>query len=76
MPRNFDQEREQDLSFIIRGQDFKMRIVRPEVIATWEDEEMPDKSVDGLKYTDEKIKQFLENSDGSHERWDTLRARE
>ena len=76
MPRNFDQERSQDLEFVIREEKFKMRIVRPEVIASWEDEEMPSKSVDALKYTDEKIKMFLENSDGSHERWDELRKRE
>ena len=76
MPRNFDEERQFDPEFILRGQTFRMKIVRPEVIAEWEDSPIPDKSVDAIAYIDNKIKQFIENSDGSHERWDTLRQNE
>lgn len=74
MPRNFDTERNFDPVFIIRGQEFRMKIVRPEVIGEWEDSPVPEKSVDAIKYVDDKIKQFIENSDGSHERWDAIRA--
>jgi len=76
MPRNFDEERKQDLEFVIRGEKFTMKVVRPEVIAAWEDDETPTKSIEALEYTDDKIKLFLANSDGSHDRWDALRKRE
>jgi hypothetical protein len=76
MPRNFDEERQFDPVFIIRGESFRMKIVRPEVIAEWEDSPIPEKSVDAIKYIDDKLKQFIENTDGSHERWDALRAKD
>jgi hypothetical protein len=76
MPRNFDEERQKDLDFIIRGEKFRMKMVRPEVIGAWEDEPTPEKSIDALAYTSNRIKDFIENSDGSHDRWEALRARE
>jgi hypothetical protein len=76
MPRNFDDERQQDREFIIRGERFTMIMVRPEVIGAWEDEPTPEKSQDSIAFTSEKVKQFISNSDGSHERWEALRARE
>jgi hypothetical protein len=76
MARDFDQEFAQDLEFTIGGEKFLMRLVRPEVIASWEDEETPEKSVDALVYTDSKIKLFLDQTNGASERWDELRARE
>jgi hypothetical protein len=75
MPRDFDAEFAQDLEFTIGGEKFTMRLVRPEVIASWEDEDTPDKSIEALAYTDSKIKLFLDQN-GSAERWDALRARE
>lgn len=76
MARNFDEERQQDLGFIIRGENFTMVMVRPEVIGSWEDQDIPVKSMDAIAFTSDKIKQFISNSDGSHDRWDALRARE
>lgn len=74
MPKNFDVE--QDLEFTLAGETFKARIVRPEVIAAWEDQEIPEKSVDALKLNDERIELFLDQEDGNVERWRALRARE
>lgn len=77
MHRDFDQEFvAEDLSFTIGGETFKMRYARPEVLAAWEDEEIPDKSVDALALNDQRIKQFLDSSNGAGDRWDTLRDRE
>jgi hypothetical protein len=75
-PRNFDQDLSEDLEFIVAGETFKMKYVRPEVLAAWEDEEVADKSETALRQMDERIKLFLDNSNGAIERWDTLRARE
>jgi hypothetical protein len=76
--RNFDAELlEDDLSFQIGGEVFKMRYVRPEVLASWGDE-----LVDGisseelLKRQDERIASFLDGTDDSRDRWMKLRARE
>jgi hypothetical protein len=76
MPRDFDQEFSQDLEFKIAGESFKMRYVRPEVLASWEDESVSEKSEDAIKKIDERIKLFLDQSNGSGERWDSLRVRE
>jgi len=77
MHRDFDQEFvAEDLSFTIGGETFKMSYARPEVLAAWEDEDIPDKSVDALALNDARIKQFLDSSNGAGERWDALRARE
>jgi hypothetical protein len=76
MPRNFDQDLSEDLEFIVGGETFKMKYVRPEVLASWEDEPVSDKSENALKQMDERIKMFLDNSNGALERWDALRARE
>lgn len=73
MPRNFDEERDQDLDFVIRGEKFTVARVRPEVIGEWEDEATPEKSMDAITYTSDKVKGFILNSDGSHERWDAVR---
>ena len=77
MLRDFDQEFvAEDLEFKIGGESFKMAYVRPEVLAAWEDEDVPEKSADALVSTDTRIKMFLEPSNGAAERWDALRARE
>ena len=75
MPKDFDQDVEQDLSFTIGGETFKMRFVRPEVLAKWEDEPLEDKSEDVLKRQDARIIEFLDGED-SAERWTKLRERE
>lgn len=75
MPKDFDSDVEQDLSFTIGGETFKMRFVRPEVLAKWEDEPLEEKSEDVLKRQDLRIIEFLEGDDAT-ERWTKLRARE
>lgn len=74
MPKSFDLQ--QDLEFEIAGEKFLARIVRPEVIAAWEDEGIPEKSEDALKRTDERIEMFLDQSNGQLDRWRALRARD
>lgn len=74
MPKNFDELVKEDLTFVVAGESFTMHLVRPEVLAAWEDEEDPENSLESLKEADEKIKLFLAPED--HGRWDTLRARE
>lgn len=75
MPKDFDSDVEQDLSFTIGGENFKMRYVRPEVLAKWEDEPTDEKSEEVLKRQDLRIVEFLEGEDAS-EKWMKLRARE
>jgi len=75
-PRDFDQDLSEDLAFVIGGESFKMKYVRPEVLAAWEDEEVVQKSEEALKQMDDRIKLFLDNSNGALERWDALRARD
>ena len=74
--KNFDEILEQDLEFQVGGEQFKMRYVRPEVLASWEDEPMDEKSIDLLKKQDERIMLFLNGDDGSRDRYLALRARE
>src|SRR5512146_1138813 len=75
--RDFDSEYLiDDREFKVGGEVFKWRYVRPEVIAAWEDEPVSDKSADALRSTDDRIKLFLDASNGAAERWDALRARE
>lgn len=72
--RSFDNA--EDLTFEVAGEQFKMRTVRPEVLAAWEDAPVPPTAVEALKILDDRILSFLDNGDGSHERWTALRARE
>lgn len=74
--RNFDELLEDDLSFQIAGETFRMRYVRPEVLASWEDDSLDEKSADLLKRTDERIMVMLNGDDDSRDRWQKLRARE
>lgn len=73
--RNFDEDLDQDLGFQIGGESYRMRYVRPEVLASWEDEPLEEKSEDVLKRQDMRIVQFLETED-MRKRWMALRARE
>jgi hypothetical protein len=74
--RNFDEILEQDLEFQIGGEQFKMRYVRPEVLAVWEDEPIDEKSADLLKRQDDRIMVMLNGDDDSRERWLAMRNRE
>jgi hypothetical protein len=69
--RNFDLK--EDLSFEICGERFDMKIVRPEVLALWEDEKEPDSGVKALEIVDRRIVAFL--AEEQHDRWKALRKR-
>jgi hypothetical protein len=72
--RSFDMT--EDMEFEVGGEKFKMRTVRPEVLASWEDTPIPDSAVEALKALDDRILLFIDNGDGSHDRWKALRERE
>jgi hypothetical protein len=75
--RDFDQELEKDLSFKIRGETFTMRYVRPEVLQSWENENIEGANeADALKVLDERVLFFLDQNGDNAERWKALRARE
>lgn len=77
MPRNFDQEfKSEDLEFVIGGETFRMRYVRPEVLAAWEDDPDDLSAKDSLKLMDKRIELFLDQSNGAKERWQALRERD
>lgn len=73
--KNFDEGFDQDLEFVIQGQVFKMRYVRPEVLATWEDEPDDAKTDEILKRQDERICSFLADEEQA-KRWMDLRQDE
>jgi hypothetical protein len=83
MPKNFDELLADDLSFVVRGETFRMDYVRPEVLAAWEDED-DDSDADAkegdaaaqnaIARLDDRILGFLPDSE--KERWTSLRARE
>jgi hypothetical protein len=75
VPKDFDSDFDQDLSFKIGGEEFQMRWVRPEVLASWDEETDTDKTEDALKRIDSRIMAFLAN-DENRDRWTKLRANE
>lgn len=72
MARNFDELLAEDRTFIVRGQTFTWRDVRPEVLTSLGqiDTEKPDEI---WASQDDQILNFLVPED--HERWQNLRAR-
>lgn len=81
--KNFDELRESDLEFVLGGETFRMKYVRPEVLAEWEDEEEPETetAAERIERVDNRIIGFLDsssNGDGkdSVTRYRELRARE
>lgn len=86
MPRNFDEMIEADLTFVVSGETFTARYVRPEVLARWEDEVLAIDDKDeaerkqeqtaeaAIARLDRRIEDFLVPDDV--DRWRTLRARE
>lgn len=77
MARNFDDEMAQDLDFIVGGEAFTMRYVRPEVLAAWEDESEDDEESSDkiLKRQDERILAFL-SSEEDRKRYVAMRERD
>lgn len=73
--KDFDAELDQDLSFTIQGKNFKMRYVRPEVLASWEDEPDDAKSEDVLKRQDQRVLQFLATEE-DRKNWIAMREDE
>lgn len=71
--KNFDVEK--DLSFQVGGESFTMVVVRPEVLATWEDATIPESALEALKLIDERVGVML-GSNGQIEKWQALRARD
>ena len=65
----------QDLTFEVEGEKFTMFVVRPEVLAAWEDAAIPETAVDALKVIDERVCLML-GDNGQVERWHALRARD
>ena len=72
--RNFDIS--EDLSFEVCGEMFKMRLVKPEVLAKLQDNDVPETNMKALEILDEQITAFLDNSNGQIERWKAMRTRE
>ena len=75
--RNFDLD--VDMTFELCGEMFKMRLVKPEVLAKLQDAatgEANETNEKALVLLDEQIEAFLDNSNGQIERWRALRARE
>lgn len=81
MPKNFDDLVSNDRTFVVRGETFTWKDVRPEVLTAFEIEE-PEKDKDGnpvddggiWKSIDDQIMLFIVNED--QERWKALRARD
>lgn len=80
MARNFDDLVSQERTFVVRGETFTWRDVRPEILTAFQPSENGDDKKDpednsGIwKQLDEQIQLFLVPEDV--ERWTNLRARE
>ena len=66
----------EDLSFEVCGEMFKMRLVKPEVLATLQDNDVPETNMKALEVLDDQIEAFLDNANGQVERWKAMRKRE
>ncbi|GIV03730.1 MAG: hypothetical protein KatS3mg015_2560 [Fimbriimonadales bacterium] len=73
MPRNFDDLLSSDRTFIVRGETFTWRDVRPEVLTSFGEINGDDPNA-VWQAQDEQILQFLIPED--HERWKRLRKQE
>lgn len=72
--RKFDLN--EDLAFEVCGEMFKMRLVKPEVLAVLQDNAAPDTNVKALEIMDAQIEAFLDNANGQVERYRAMRKRE
>jgi hypothetical protein len=74
MPRNFDDVLPSDRTFVIRGETFTFKDVRPEVIQAWGESTNGKDDETVWEQQDKQILMFLDEPD--HERWRELRKRE
>ncbi|HET9520698.1 MAG TPA: hypothetical protein VFO73_06625 [Candidatus Limnocylindrales bacterium] len=70
MPYNFDDELPDDLSFVVQGETFTMRLVGPEVLAKYEDEDDPESAEEAIERLNARIVEFL--IPGDQKRWAAL----
>lgn len=70
MPRDFDADLPQDLSFIAAGETFTMRLVDADVLAKYEDEETPDTAEEAVERLKARLTDFLIPGDAA--RWKKL----
>lgn len=76
MSYDYDElQKGRDLDFTIRGETFTIQQVKPEVLAAFGDEKVPETGIDALKWTDDHIKLFLDGN-GATAKWEELRGRE
>ena len=74
MPKNFDELLAKEHKFMVRGETFAFRDVKPEILTTFDVSSNGDDNTAVWQVMDAQIMLFLE--DEEHERWNTLRARE
>ena len=81
MPRNYDEMRDQqDLTFVIRGETFKLRRCRPEAFG--QIEEIEKKFADATTFeeisaiNEERLMLLLDDGNGAIARWEKLRQSE
>ena len=79
MPKNFDDLISQERTFVVRGETFTWRDVRPEILTAFQPTDEPKEGEDAdnsgiWKQLDEQIQLFLVPEDA--ERWANLRSRE
>ena len=66
----------EDMTFEVCGEMFKMRLVKPEVLATLQDNETPETNMKALEIMDAQIEAFLDNTNGQIERYREMRKRD
>jgi hypothetical protein len=81
MPRNYDEIRDaEDLSFVIRGQTFRLKRARPEDLARLIDAEEArtgeEKFSDAFAFAEERLLALIDQSNGALEAWQNIRASE
>jgi hypothetical protein len=73
-PPNFDDLLTSERTFVVRGQTFTWRDVRPEILTAFQNENGDEEKKTVWEQQDDQILEFLVVED--HERWKNLRARE
>ncbi len=78
MPRNYDEIRDaEDRSFVIRGETFTLRRVRPEILTDLvEMENALGESAtyaDLVKFAEERLLLLIDDNNGAAARWQTIR---
>lgn len=70
MPRNFDEELPQDLTFTVAGETFTMELASPTVLAKFEDAEDVKTGAEAVARTRERTTAFI--APGDRDRWNKL----